>query len=142
MSSRRNGRVLAFQALFSREFSNEQVDDTIEMRWLDEEHRRKLDEATLDFSRLLIRGTLENLDSIDSVIRGNLNNWDFTRISRVERAILRISVYSMLFQKSIPLTVTINEAVDIAKEFGTDESYKFINGVLDGVRKRKNLVDD
>ncbi len=142
MSSRRNGRVLAFQALFSREFSNEQVDDTIEMRWLDEEHRRKLDIATLDFSRLLIRGTLENLDSIDSIIRGNLNNWDFTRISRVERAILRISVYSMLFQKSIPLTVTINEAVDIAKEFGTDESYKFINGVLDGVRKRKNLVDD
>ena len=142
MSSRRNGRVLAFQAVFSREFNTEQDDDTIEMRWLDEEHRRKFDEATLNFSRLLIGGTLENLDSIDCVIRENLNNWDFTRISRVERAILRISVYSMLFQKSIPITVTINEAVDIAKEFGSDESYKFINGVLDGVRKRKNLVDD
>ncbi len=142
MSSRRNGRILAFQAIFSREFNNEKNEDTVAMGWLDEEHRRKYDEATLSFSRLLIRGTLENLDYIDQNIKENLKNWDFSRISCVERAILRISVYSMLFQKSIPVTVTINEAVDIAKDFGSDESYKFINGVLDGIRKRKNLVDD
>ncbi len=142
MSSRRNGRILAFQAIFSREFNNEQNEDTVAMGWLDEEHRRKYDEATLSFSRLLIQGTLENLDYVDQNIKENLKNWDFSRISCVERAILRISVYSMLFQKSIPVTVTINEAVDIAKDFGSDESYKFINGVLDGIRKRKNFVDD
>ncbi len=142
MSSRRNGRVLAFQAVFSREFTHDQDEKIIEMAWLDKDYLRKFDEETLAFSRLIIQGTLENLDTVDRVITENLNNWDFSRISRVELAILRISVYSMLFQRTIPLSVTINEAVDIAKEFGTDESYRFINGVLDGVRKKKKLVDD
>ncbi len=138
MSSRRNGRVLAFQAVFGREFGSE---DLAQLAWLDEEHLKKYDETTLGFSRLLIQGTLENLSEIDTIIKGSLKNWDFNRISLVELAILRISVYSMLFQKDIPVTVTINEAIDIAKEFGNDESYKFVNGVLDGVRKKKNLVD-
>ena len=141
MSSRRNGRVLAFQSVFSKEFEDAQDENLTAMEWLDEEHKKKYDDKTIQFSRLLIKGTLENLSEIDTVIKGSLKNWDFNRISLVELSLLRISVYSMLYQKSIPFTVTINEAVDIAKEFGSDESYKFINGVLDGIRKKKNLID-
>ncbi len=140
MSSRHNGRILAFQTVFSIEFNSSDQDDLLALEWLDEQHLEKFDEATLDFARLLIKGTVEKLDEIDSAIRENLAHWNFDRISKVELAILRISVYSLLYQKSIPASVTINEAVDIAKEFGSDQSYKFINGVLDGVRK--NITED
>jgi N utilization substance protein B len=92
-------------------------------------------EEAIDFARLLITGTINNLDVIDRVIRNQLENWDFTRLARVDLAILRIAVYCMLYQQDIPITVTIDEAIDISKDFGSDESYRFINGVLDGVRK-------
>jgi N utilization substance protein B len=95
----------------------------------------KTAEEAIDFARLLIPGTINNLDVIDRVIRNQLENWDFTRLARVDLAILRIAVYCMLYQQDIPITVTIDEAIDISKDFGSDESYRFINGVLDGVRK-------
>ncbi len=136
MSSRRNGRIIAFQAVFGLEFNSLSENELLEMEWIDDEYKSKFDEKTLDFSRLLVKGTVENLSEIDSVIKENLVNWDFSRLSKVELAILRISAYSLLYQKSIPAGVTINEAVDIAKEFGTDRSYKFINGVLDGIKKK------
>ncbi len=137
MSSRRQGRIIAFQSVFSKEFSTGDNEYLLEMAWLDSEHRKKYDEGTLAFSRLLTKGTLENISEIDKIIRSALEKWDFSRISKVELAILRISAYSLLYQPSIPSTVTINEAVDIAKEFGGDDSYKFINGVLDGIRKKE-----
>ena len=92
-------------------------------------------EEAIDFARLLITGTINNLDVIDRVIKNQLENWDFTRLARVDLAILRIAVYCLLYQQDIPITVTIDEAIDISKDFGSDESYRFINGVLDGVRK-------
>ena len=136
MSSRRNGRIVAFQAIFGLEFNSVSEKELLDMEWIDDEYKKKFDDKTLDFSRLLVKGTLENLHDIDTAIKENLVNWDFNRLSKVELAILRISVYSLLYQKSIPAGVTINEAVDIAKEFGTDRSYKFINGVLDGIKKK------
>lgn len=137
MSSRRNGRIIAFQTIFGLEFNSLNAEELLDMEWIDDEYRSKFDSVTMDFSKLLVIGTLENLEEIDSAIKENLVHWDFSRLSKVELAILRISVYSLLFQKSIPAEVTINEAVDISKEFGSDQSYKFINGVLDGIRKKK-----
>lgn len=137
MSSRRQGRIIAFQSVFSKEFSTGNNDFLLEMAWLDSEHRKKYDEDTLSFARLLTKGTLDNIVKIDAIIRDSLEKWDFSRISKIELAILRISAYSLLYQPSIPPTVTINEAVDIAKDFGGDDSYKFINGVLDGIRKKE-----
>ncbi len=89
----------------------------------------------VDFARLLVTGTISNLGAIDRAIKSQLENWDFTRLARVDLAILRIAVYCLLYQQDIPITVTIDEAIDISKDFGSDESYRFINGVLDGVRK-------
>ena len=96
-------------------------------------------EEAIDFARLLITGTINNLDVIDRVIRNQLENWDFTRLARVDLAILRIAVYCLLYQQNIPITVTIDEAIDISKDFGSDESYRFINGVLDGIRKAQEV---
>lgn len=136
MGVRRKGRILAFQAIYSYEIAHPRIDDLLRMSWLDEERLTSLKPETLTFARLLIAGTMENLETIDRIIKGQLEHWDFSRLSKVDLSILRMSVYSLIFQKDIPSTVTIDEAVDIAKEFGTDDSYRFINGVLDGIRKQ------
>ena len=139
MSSRRKARVLAFQTLFSMEFNYLNLEQLIKFEWLDESHLKSLDEETILFTKLLVTGTVENLKEIDEVIKKQLQKWNFDRVVKVELAILRLSVYSILFQKDIPVTVTINEAIDIAKEFGADDAYKFINGVLDGLKKARKL---
>ena len=103
---------------------------------MDGDRAEKLGNETLHFARLLIQGALENLPQIDEVIKGQLENWDFSRLNKVDLALLRMSVYCLLHQQDIPPTVTIDEAVDISKTYGTADSYRFVNGVLDGVRKK------
>lgn len=139
MSSRRKGRILAFQTLFSKDFNNNSIGELLNFNWLDEEKLKNIDTDTINFAKLLVIGTLENLDEIDKAIQKQLKNWDFNRIVKVELAILRLSVYSLLFQKDIPSSVTINEAIDIAKDYGSDEAYRFINGILDGIKKSKEI---
>ena len=139
MSSRRKARVLAFQALFSLDFNDYTLIELLKFSWLDEEKLSKIDDDTALFARLLLTGTIENLEEIDRIIKNQIQKWDFDRIAKVELAILRLSVYSMIYQKDIPVTVTINEAIDIAKDFSSDDAYKFINGVLDGLKKLQNL---
>ena len=94
-----------------------------------------MNQESLDFARLIAGGTIQNLAEVDKQIKIQLEHWDFSRLNKVDQAILRMGVYSLLYQKDIPASVTIDEAVDISKEYGTDESYRFINGVLDGIRK-------
>lgn len=96
-----------------------------------------LDEVARTFAVYLISGTIENIQEIDGHIQKRLEHWDFNRVSKVDLAILRMSVYCFLYVKDIPPSVVIDEAIDIAKEFGSDDSYRFINGVLDGIRKSK-----
>lgn len=139
MSSRRKGRILAFQTLFSKDFNNNSIEELVGFNWLDEEKLKNIDNETIDFAKLLIVGTLENLDEIDISIKKQLKSWDFNRIVKVELAILRLSVYSLLYQRDIPSTVTINEAIDIAKDYGSNEAYRFINGILDGIKKSKDI---
>lgn len=137
MSSRRKGRILAFQTLFSKDFNNNSLDELLNFNWMDETKLENIDKETLNFAKLLIIGTIENLEEIDLSIKKQLKSWDFNRIVKVELAILRLSVYSLLYQKDIPGTVTINEAIDIAKDYGSDDAFRFINGILDGINKSK-----
>jgi len=102
---------------------------------MDGEKPDRSEADTLAFARLLIQGALENLPRIDETIRDQLENWDFSRLNKVDLAILRMSVYCLLYQADIPPTVTIDEAVDISKSYGTADSYRFVNGVLDGIRR-------
>jgi N utilization substance protein B len=135
MGARRKGRIIAFQSLYRFDISGASLDELLDFSWLDEDRRSKTPTETLVFARLLIQGTLEQLGKIDEAIKRQLENWDFSRLSRVDLAILRVSVYCLMFQKEIPPTVTIDEAVDISKSFGASDSYRFVNGVLDAVRK-------
>ncbi len=93
------------------------------------------DEASVRlFADPLIRGAIEHRDKADVLIRKFSKNWDIPRIAAVDRNILRLAIYEMLHREDIPPVVSINEAVDIAKRFSTQDSGKFINGILDSVR--------
>ncbi len=93
------------------------------------------DEATMRlFAEGLIRGVLDKRNSLDDTIKKHAKNWDLHRMAAVDRNILRLAIYEMLFRDDIPPVVSINEAVDIAKKFSTQDSGKFVNGILDKVK--------
>lgn len=133
--SRRKGRILAFQALYAWDVSKIEISDLLDFNWLEQDKIDKLGTEGILFPRLLISGAIENIETIDAKIKLFLNNWDFDRLSKVELAILRLSVYSLLFQKDVHPSIVIDEAIDIARDYGGDESYKFINGILDSIHK-------
>ncbi|HOJ98797.1 MAG TPA: transcription antitermination factor NusB [Termitinemataceae bacterium] len=135
MASRHKARILAFQALYSWDVSRVPVEDLLDFPWLEEEQQHKLDEGVATFAHLLIQGTLENIEAIDATIKAHLKNWDFSRVNKVDLAILRISTYALMFQKDMAPSIIIDEAIDLSREFGTDESYRFVNGVLDSIRR-------
>lgn len=86
------------------------------------------------FADKLIRGTLEHRDALDARIMAHAQNWELHRMAIVDRNILRLAVYEMLYREDIPPIVSINEAVDIAKKFSTQDSGKFVNGLLDKIK--------
>lgn len=135
MASRRKARILAFQALYAWDASGTGVKDLLAFSWIDDDKRSALDEELKVFARLLIAGTVESIEEVDRQIKAHLQNWSFERLKKVDLAILRIGAYSLLFQKDIPAQITIDEAIEIAKEYGSEDSYRFINGVLDGIWK-------
>jgi N utilization substance protein B len=93
------------------------------------------DEAAMRlFAEPLIRGALEYRDEADAIITKHAKNWELHRIAAVDRNILRLAIYEMLHRDDIPPVVSINEAVDIAKKFSTQDSGKFVNGILDKVK--------
>ena len=86
------------------------------------------------FADPLIRGVLEHRDDIDEKIKSHAKNWELHRIATVDRNILRLAIYEMLYREDIPPVVSINEAVDVAKKFSTQDSGKFVNGILDKIK--------
>ena len=137
MASRRKGRILAFQALYSWDTRYSQTGDAsipeelLDFSWTSSAP----DEKMAAFSRLLISGTVENIKDVDKMIQEHLENWEINRLNRVDLALLRMSVYTLMFQDEMPPSIVIDEAIEISKEFGTDDSYRFVNGVLDSIRK-------
>lgn len=87
------------------------------------------------FAEELVAGTLQNLARVDGVIGDATQNWELARMARCDLAILRLAVYELLYRTDIPPIVTINEAIDLAKIYSTDDSHRFVNGVLDKVKK-------
>jgi len=131
MGARRQARICAFQSLYAWEESRPPIDELLDFAWLE----TKPGEDTRTFASLLVIGTIENIENIDERIRNHLTKWSFERLSKVDLANLRMSVYALIFRHDIPPSVTIDEAIEIAKKFGSDESYRFVNGVLDGINK-------
>jgi len=128
------------QALFSWDISQTPLEDLLEFGWIDartdeSEEKRAQREATIAFARLLVAGTVDRIEDVDRRIEQHLHHWKLERLARVDLAILRLGTYSLVYQPDIPASVTIDEAIHLAREFGSDESYRFVNGVLDGIRK-------
>jgi N utilization substance protein B len=135
VASRRKARILAVQALYAWDMSGQTLADLLSLEWLDEDKKEHYEPDILDFSKLMIAGTIEQIEDIDSMIRKHLEHWTFERLRKVDLAILRIGAYSILYQNDIPAQISIDEAIEIAKEYGSEDSYRFVNGVLDGIRK-------
>ena len=138
MGKRRLSRELTLKFLYQYdvclENNNElnNFDEQIETFLLTQDEIN--DKEVKEFFIILSRGVFENLNGIDEIISKYSDNWKVSRISRIDRNILRIAVYEMLNLSNIPHPVTINEAVDIAKKYGNNESGSFINGIVDRVR--------
>ncbi len=101
------------------------------------ETKGKFEDSVKDFTRSLVMGTRKKLKRIDSVISKCATNWQLDRMAKVDRNILRLSTFELLFVADIPDKVSINEAVEMAKKFGDEDSSKFVNGVLDKIAKEE-----
>ena len=124
--------------LFQQDMSGnkpEQIIDTFE-------ELQKSKPNTREFATKIFRGTVENMEKIDDMIQNQAENWRLSRMAAVDRNIIRMSVYEFLHETDTPKLVVIDEAIEIAKKFGTQKSSQFINGILDGILKRYNLAAD
>lgn len=130
-------RVLAFQIIYSWDFSKKS-DPELLFESAKELSPDEFDASSEAYVKLTVCGTLENIQTVDKAIKDHIKNWNFDRISRIDLAILRLSVYGLLFQKGTDGKIIINEAVKLAQEFGGDDSYKFVNGVLDAIYKEND----
>lgn len=128
MSSRRDNRVAAMQFLYQWSI-NSSNDLSGELHLFFKELPNPRDYYA--FAEELIHGAIDNLPEIDAIIKSYLRNWDFDRIARVDLAILRLAIYEMLKRRDIPPVVSINEAIDLSKEFSIPDAKRFINGILD-----------
>jgi transcription antitermination protein NusB len=138
MGARRKARELALQMLFQYDMSGNQPDQIIDTF----EELQKSKPNTREFAMKIFRGTVEHVATLDEMIQNQAENWRLSRMSTVDRNIIRMSVYEFLHEADTPKLVIIDEAIEIAKKFGTQKSGQFINGILDGILKRYNLGAD
>ena len=129
---RSEAREKALQAVFQIDLSDIEAQEAIEN--VLESASKKEDQ----FLTHLVLGTVKNMPEIDSMISGHLENWTLSRLGTVDRTILRIAVYEMMYEEEIPLSVSMDEAIELAKKFGDDKSSKFINAVLSKVKDALN----
>jgi N utilization substance protein B len=128
-STRRKARIAALQALYEADVSHH--DPLVSVARLCEEE--SLTETQSAFARELVEGVLEQRDEIDALIRRSARQWPLEQLSAIDRNILRLAIREILMNNGAPIRAAINEAVELAKSFGSDNSAKFINGVLGSV---------
>jgi len=130
-NNRRRARERAVQFLFSIDFTKYAWRDELASFW----EMNPSKSPVKFYAERLIAGTCENLAALDEEIAASLDNWSLDRIGAVERASLRVALFEMRHCPDVPPSVVINEAIEVAKVFGNDESPRFINGVLERLRK-------
>jgi N utilization substance protein B len=133
-NQRRECRGAALQYLYS--WSLNQPGDIAEDLRLFFAHLEEHPRDYYAFAEELIHGTIEHLPEIDSHIKGLAHNWEFERIAKIDLGILRLAIFEMLHRKDIPPVVSINEAIDLSKQYSTTDSKRFINGVLDRMKDK------
>ena len=131
MGKRRKSREHSLKILYRRDITREDIDKIIKSYWKE----NNINSGMTDFSEQLAKGTANNLEKIDNYIKKVSEHWALERMGIIDRNILRMAVHELLFMKDIPPKVTIDEAIEIAKKFGTDDSANFVNGLLDKIKK-------
>jgi len=136
MGARRKARELALQMLFQFDMAGNPPDTIVETF----EDLQKSKPNTREFAVKIFRGTVDHMQEIDDMIQQQADNWRLSRMAVVDRNIIRMSIYEFMHETDTPKLVIIDEAIEIAKKFGTQKSSQFINGILDGILKRYNLA--
>ncbi len=128
--TRRQEREFALQVLYGLEFNEASVSEMID-RLLETQNKK----AT-EFSLQLINYAVQNREELDGLIEERLRNWEYKRVAAIDKILLRMAIAEFLYFESIPPQATLNEVIELSKEYGTDRSSKFINGVLDAILKK------
>jgi N utilization substance protein B len=136
--TRRLGRILAVQVLYpariNLKFSASRLEKFASL------NKQDYDEEVLTFAKTLLNLVEEHLEEADNLIKKVLENWEWDRLCAMDRAILGIAVLELLYLPEVPARAVINEAIEIAKEFSTEKSGIFVNGILDSIAREKRLL--
>lgn len=131
---RRRAREYVLQILFQLEITGSKLsDDVLNEFWKGKDESPEVKE----FTESIVRGTLEHIVSLDEIIKNAAEHWALDRMAVVDKNILRAAGYELIYRKDIPASVAINEALEIAKKYSTEESASFLNGILDKISKEK-----
>ena len=136
MGARTRARECALQALYQLDTSGGTAEGALQGIFA---HFEDGDAADRRFAEALVRGVQTEKPSIDEIIQRYSQNWKLERMARVDRNILRLGVYELLRRADVPVKVTLNEAVELGKKFGSEESSAFVNGVLDKIAHRREM---
>ncbi|MCL2707426.1 MAG: transcription antitermination factor NusB [Dehalococcoidia bacterium] len=129
ISERHKAREAALQALYEIDLTTHPLTDVLTRSIVE----NKLSEEGKRFARELVDGIVTNRQEIDAQIRSHASTWPLEQIAMVDRNILRLAIYELLHNNKVPIKVAINEAIELAKDFGADSSPRFINGVLSSI---------
>ncbi|XEC97669.1 transcription antitermination factor NusB [Paenibacillus tarimensis] len=133
---RRLAREIAVQSLYQMEMNEVSAEEAVDMIITETKEENEIGADRVDvgkidsFVRYLVNGVTEHRQAIDDLLQQYLTGWQVDRLSRVDRQVLRLACFEMVFGEDVPAKAVINEAIELAKHFGTDESGKFVNGVL------------
>ncbi len=136
MGARREARIAALMALYSVEIAGDKEISLLEEETLEQ---YSVPDSSNMFFCVLLESILNNSDNINTLIDERAENWEFERISAIDKNILRLGVAEMLYFPDIPPKTTINECIELAKQFGTSESARFVNGLLDGILRNLDI---
>jgi transcription antitermination protein NusB len=134
MTIRRRAREIALQVLYQLDIESSEAKEVLDLYW----ENFKPTVKAREFCQRLVKGVLQNQDSIDQLIQENAENWTLKRMAVIDRNILRLATYEFLHCPDIPFKATLNEAIELAKKYGTDDSGGFINGILDKIHSLVN----
>jgi len=135
MRKRTKAREFALQMLYELDIRKESLDNFLLDFWERPFGHKSVEKEVRDFATQLTKGAVEHIEEIDKIISSYAQNWRLKRMAVIDRNIIRMGCFELLFLKDIPPKVSINEAVELAKKYGNVESSKFVNGILDRVNK-------
>ena len=139
LSTRRQAREACFKILYQIEILEETWVQTAESYWL---NTPKVSDSVKKFTMELVEGVCGKIGDLDKFIIQKLENWKFERVALVDKIILRMGIFEILYREDIPDSVAINEAIEIAKKYSDSASSKFVNGILDKVSKTKQKYEN